>query len=292
MRMRLPAMVALTLSLALPARAQQQFQIYAQVADSSGNPPSTLETTDFRVSESGAPAKVVKVESITRSVKLQLLVDNGLGSQNLGTLREGLRSLLEALPEGLETTLVTTAPQPRFLVRATTDKKALLDGLGRLSPDSGAGRFVESLLEATQRTERDKAEHLSVIVMVGTTRGDADLREGDVNRIFDRIRKFPTIVHVVLLSSTQSDGGAQTQLGVAVTKGTGGRYENIAAASRLATLLPELGKLVADTSAKQAQQFRLTIERPASAKGDLGQISATLDKSGLALTGLSMNGAP
>jgi hypothetical protein len=76
---------------------------------------------------------------------------------------------------------------------------------------------------------------------------------------------------------------------MAVTEMTRGRYENIAAATRLATLLPEIGKQVADSNKKQTTQFRLTVERPAGASGDLGKVSAGA-RNGLILQGLSMDG--
>ncbi len=82
-------------------------------------------------------------------------------------LKDGIKGLVEALPENLEVTIVTTAPQPRFLVRPTTDKAMMIEGLSRLAPDTGAGRFVESMNEATQRIEKDKTDHFPVIIIVG-----------------------------------------------------------------------------------------------------------------------------
>jgi hypothetical protein len=97
---------------------------------------------------------------------------------------------------------------------------------------------------------------------------------------------------VVLLNSTtgSASGGAnQTQVGMAVTEATRGRYESIAAPTRLATLLPEIGKQVAASHEKQSHQFRLTVERPAGAKGDVGQVGAGA-RGGLQVRGLSMDG--
>jgi hypothetical protein len=255
---------------------------------------ATLEPTDLKIQEAGLDAKIVAVEPITWPTKLQVLVDNGVGlGGNFQILREALKGLLDTLPEGMEVTLVTTAPQPRFLVRATTDKKVLTEGLGRLSPDDGTGRFVDSLAEAAQRVERDKSDHFPVILTAGTTVGDSNVLERDVNRIFDRLKGRPAIVHVVLLTVTGGTaatlGANQTQVGLAVAKYTSGRYENIAAITRLTTLLPELGKQVAASHAKQSRQFRLTVERPAGAKGELDQIAAGA-RSGLVLRGLSMDG--
>jgi hypothetical protein len=296
MRSKLLAAVVLVLcSFTRDADAQQQqFQLYASVADVTGNSVKTLEPTDLRVMEGGVEAKVIKVEPVNWPVKVQLLLDNGigLGSGNIQILKDGVTGLIQALPDKLEVTIVTTAPQPRFLVRPTTEKAMMLEGLGRLAPDSGAGRFVESMNEATQRIEKDKSDHFPVIIMAGTSSGDANVMERDVKRIFERIQKRPTTVHVVLLNSTtgSASGGAnQTQVGMAVTEATRGRFENIAAPTRLATLLPEIGKQVAAAVEKQSSQFRLTVERPAGAKGDLGQVGAGA-RSGLTLRGLSMDG--
>jgi hypothetical protein len=279
---------------ATDARAQQQFQIFASVADASGKALTALEPADLKVMEDGVDAKVVKAEPVNWPVKVQLLVDNGvgLGGGNIQTLKDGIKGLIEALPDNLEVTIVTTAPQPRFLVRPTTDKAKLIEGLGLLSPDSGAGRFVESMNEATQRIERDKTDQFPIIISFATSSGDANVRDNDVKNIFARIQKKPTTVHVVLLNATtgSSSGGAnQTQVGLAVTQATRGRYESIAAPTRIATLLPEIGKQVAESVAKQSKQFRITVERPAGKSGDLGKVSAGA-RNGIALLGLSMDG--
>lgn len=295
MRSKLLMGVAVALCVASgDVRAQQQVQLYASVADVTGKPVATLEPADLKVLEGGVEAKVVKVEPVSWPVKVQLLVDNGigLGGQNIQSLKDGIKGLIEALPENLEVTIVTTAPQPRFLVRPTTDKAMMIEGLSRLAPDGGAGRFVESMNEATQRIEKDKTDHFPVIISSATSSGDANVLERDVKRIFERIQKRPTTVHVILLNSTtgSATGGAnQTQVGLAVTQATRGRYESIAVPTRLATLLPELGKQVAASHEKQSHQFKITVERPAGKSGELGQLSAG-GRSGLVLQGLSTDG--
>jgi hypothetical protein len=295
MRSKLLMGVALALCIAGGGvRAQQQIQLYASVADVTGKPVATLEPADLKVLEGGVEAKVVKVEPINFPVKVQLLLDNGigLGGQNVQSLKDGVKGLIEALPENLEVTIVTTAPQPRFLVRATTNKAMMIEGLSRLAPDSGAGRFVESMNEATQRIEKDKTDHFPVIISSATSSGDANVLERDVKKIYERIQNRPTTVHVILLNSTtgSATGGAnQTQIGLSITQATRGRFENIAVPTRLATLLPEIGKQVAASHEKQSHQFKITVERPAGKSGELGQLSAGA-RSGLALQGLSLDG--
>lgn len=287
------AAVVLLCAAAAAAHAQQQFQVFASILDGGGRPVASLEPADVRVMENDVAATVVKAEPIAWPVKLQLLVDNGvgLGSGNLIHLRNGVRGLIEALPAGIELTLVTTAPQPRTVVRPTSDREAMLKGVDLLAPDSGAGRFVESLSEATQRIEKDTSDHFPVIVALGSTAGDRNVMERDVERLMQRLQRRPATVHVVLLvGTTSASGGAnQTEVGLAVTKMTGGRYEGINAPVRLATLLPELGAQVATSHERQSRQYRITVQRPAGASGALGAISLAT-RTGLRAAGLSLDG--
>src|SRR5207247_8309527 len=98
---------------------------------------ATLQPTDIHVMENGVQANVLKIESVSLPVKLKLLVDNGvgLGGDNISHLRNGVRGLLEALPPGVQVTFVTTAGQPKFLVRPTTDRAAMMKGLALLAPE-------------------------------------------------------------------------------------------------------------------------------------------------------------
>jgi hypothetical protein len=291
-----PLLIVLAL-VAMPAgpTGQQQFTVFASIVDVTGYPVETLEPEDIRVTENDADAKVVKVEPIDWPTKLQILVDTGigLGGTNFIHLRNGLRGLIEALPPGIEVTLVATAPQPRFLVRGTADREAIMKGLALLATESGAGRFVESLNEATQRIERDKGNYFPIIITMATNAGDLNVMERDVERIIKRLEQRPTTVHVVLFSGGAGStigGGNQTQVGLGVTNFTRGRYENINSGTRIATLLPELGAQVAKSHDLQSHQFRITVQRPAGASGPVGNVrlgaGASVNVASLSFDGL------
>ena len=130
----LPVLITVALS-GVALSAQAQFTLLASfVEPGSGNPVETLTPADVQVTEDGLTATVVKVEPVVRSVKVQVLIDNGVGiGRNIVELRNGVRRLLEALPPDTDTTLVTTAPQARFLVRATKNRDELLKGVDRLT---------------------------------------------------------------------------------------------------------------------------------------------------------------
>ena len=57
----------------------------------------------------------------------------------------------EKIPEGVEVSMYTTAPQPRPIGKPTTDKQQLLKAIGLIAPDSGAGAFFDALFEAANR---------------------------------------------------------------------------------------------------------------------------------------------
>jgi len=263
--------------------AQQQFVLFLSMLDAKGNAPAALTAEQINLTEGGESLTVLKVEKIDWPVKVQVLVDNGagLGNENLIHIRNGVRDLMKALPSEVEVSLYTTAPQPRNVVRPTMDRLQLMQGADRIAPDSGSGRYIESLNEATQRIERDKTSHFPVIISVATSVGDTNVMERDVERLWKRLNERPTTVHTVLLSGGSRNVNSvtaanQTQVGLAVKELTGGRYENIAAASRLATLLPEIGEQVAASHQRQSQQFRLVVERAKGKSGQLGPLGGSL----------------
>jgi len=260
-------------------RAQQPFVFFASIADSSGVPVASLAPDDVKIVENGVEGKIVKIEPIDWPIRVQLLVDNGAGlGEALVQIRNGLKGLVMAMPDGIELSLITTAPQPRNIVRPTTDHQAILQGIDRITPDSGAARFVEALNEAAARVDKDKGNYFPVVVILGSTTAEgSQVLERDVQRMLQRFSDRAATVHVIMVSTgTRSDstlsGANQTNIGIAVSKQTGGRYEAIAASTRIATLLPEIGEQVAKSHARQSHQFRITFQRPNGASGAIGEI--------------------
>lgn len=98
-----------------------------------------------------------------------------------------------------------------------------------------------------------------------------------VEQLKKRLATFAVTVHVVMFSSSArstlgGSGGVQTNVGISAADITGGRYENTAVASRLATVLPEIGDQVALSHTRQSRQFRITFERPGGGSGPIGDI--------------------
>ena len=296
MRFKALAAVALVAIAATGVLAQNQpnskvVTVFAKLVDGTGKPAETLTPDDIKITEDNSPAAISGIQVVDWPLKVQLLLDNGVGfgSENLTILRNGARGFIEKLPEGTELTIITTAPQPRFLVRATPNKVLQQQGVDRLTLDTGTGRFIESLAEATQRIERDKVDHFPVIVSVATTAGDTNVMERHVTAAVRRMEQKPIVLHVAMLSAGTGTGGAnQTEVGIQLTKFTGGRYEPLSAAQRIASLLPELAEQIGQSYGGPGKGlFKITIERPKS--GPLGQLSVT-SAGALRPVALSMDG--
>jgi len=271
--------------------AQQQFQFFLSAANASGARVSDLRLDEVAVSEGGQPARVVRIDPITWPVKVTVMVDNGMGTGNfLVQYRNGLKGFFDALPTGVEASLLTLAPQPRWVVRRTNDRVQLMNGVDRISPDSGGARVLDALIEESDRIEkenRDTTTYFPVVVLMSTTGPEGSTpRDRDLERMVRQIRARGARVHVVMLGTNQTSpnsivGARQVQAGKLLADETGGRYEAIAAATRIATLLPEYGKLVADAHAFQSQQYIVTVERPAGATGALGELAMGVTRPGL-----------
>jgi len=263
--------------------AQKEGQLFVKIVGSDGKPVEDLKTGEVTVTEDGAECKTVKVEPIDWPMKVQILIDNGkINTNPINPLRDGLTALLEAIPEGVEVAMYTTAPQPRPIGKPTTDKQQLLKSMALIAPDSGAGAFFDALSEAAARTDKDKTPHFPVILMIGSDLGRSDVRDRDFQKLQENIIKHAMTVHIIVASGGAgggaSGGALQTDLGLALTKLSGGRYENITGGTRLATLLPEYGKRIAESNAKQSHQFRVTYERPTAKRGT--QLGTSISRPG------------
>jgi hypothetical protein len=290
-RFRLTATALLLCSAVLTLDAQKQLALIATVSPASGSDTS-ITARDVSVTENGAALGVSKVELLPRLPKLLILIDNGSGlpASALGELRNSVKAFLREMPPGLETTLITTAPQGRTLQAPTTDRERLLMAVDRIAPDAGTGAFVESVRDAMERIDKDKDESAAyAVVNVATTSGNLRFRENDVKMISEMAARRHPVVYTVLLNviSAASLGGAQIEIGKGLAEMTGGRFETIGLTNRLTTLLPEIGATVAKLLGNGTHQLRVMVER--STSGPLGQVR--IDIPGLQVMQLTLDAA-
>jgi hypothetical protein len=275
--MRRLLFVLATLTCVVPAAltAQRQLTLLITVANDDGTELSGLTADDLRIMEDDVDCRLVTIEPAEQPLKIQVLVDNGVGmGSGHGILRDAVRAFVEAVPDGVEITLVTTSPRPRVLVRQTASRQEVLDGVERLARDSGGGRFSASLMEAAERISRD-TPHSPVIVSVATPSGSDDMRDSDFRRMRERLRDSGATVYVVMYADVQGQvqGERQIEIGQLLAEASGGRFELLNSINGLARLLTEIAeRATAATGGGAGRQFRVTFERPEGRSGELGRM--------------------
>jgi hypothetical protein len=156
-------LLVLTLITSGVAYAQNQVKpnqllVFISAVDASGAPVTDLKPEEVAMTEDGAPGKVVSLDRHQLPVKLTVAIDNGKDSTTaLTSLRTGLTGLVEALPPDVEVTLVTMS-QPQTVVRPTTDRAQITQGISRLSRPAGSRSSAKPCRYATHREGLQRQE--------------------------------------------------------------------------------------------------------------------------------------
>jgi hypothetical protein len=282
MRRALFTLIVAAVALMAPVSAQKQGQMFLSLTSPDGKRVEGLKADEVAITEDGMACKTLKVEAIDWPTKLQVLVDNGRSNTNpINPLRDGLKEFFAQMPDGVEMSMYVTAGSPHPIVKPTTDKQKLIDAIAIIAPDSGAGQFFDALLEASERVDKDKMPNIPMIVMIGSDFGAMRALDRDFQKLQQNVFNHGITTHVLLNVTSQGGvaGGGQVDLGLNVAKFSGGRYESFNGVTRLTTLLPEIGKQVAQSIALQSHQYRITYEKPAKAK-ERAAIGAELKREG------------
>ena len=310
-RGRIRALAAGTLALALTASVSsgvlaqsEDFHFIIAVSDAQGRPVADIRRDEILMSENGIAHEILKIEPFRVPVKLTVAVDNGpLSGDALGHYRTGLTALVKTLPQDIEFTLVSTSPQPRMVVRPTTERQRILRGVNGFAPEQESPRFTDALVEFSQRLQRElketrRLDSLPILVMISTTASDAVSYEvPEISRALGFLKARKAKVYVTTISTRIGAGAAQINdnrqalIGIPVTELTRGRYEALSASSRLATLLPEFGREIAALHRKHANQLLVTARRAEDVTGPVRNPRIEVTRSGL--TGqVSLDGLP
>jgi hypothetical protein len=292
---------AVTLTSSSVARAQQnqlppnQLQIFISAVDASGNAVTDLKPEEISMQENGAPGKVLSLDKHQLPIKLTIAVDNGReATAALATMRTGLTGLVEALPADVEVTLITMT-QPQTVVRPTTDRAQITQGISRFGVDSrGISKFSETILEYSQRIDKDfrdkKLTYAPMLLMVSTSTPEYESVQPEtltkaLNTLLNRGARVSVMMFTSTPTNTESVAnmtqGRQALVSMPIVKASRGKFEALVNFNQLGTMLPEWGKEIALNHTKQTTQYRAVIERPGGATGQLNNLALRLTRPGL-----------
>jgi hypothetical protein len=295
---------------AIVGRAQERLEVFILAADRNGDAITDLKTSEITWTEDRVPGQVLGLERVNYPVKVTVLVDNGLGENMLVHLRSGLRKFFEGLPDDVEVALIATAPNPRWLVKPTSDRVQIEKGINLLTPENDwPGRFSDALVEYSRRLEAEfgrrksvetRLPYMPVVLSIGSTSHDgSQIRLDEVKRMLTALRDYGAQTNFVMVTgcaagarrgdaACRSDGysdineGGTVSIAKAAQELTRGRYDAItgAASSSLNRILPEIATQIAARHARQTLQYRVSLERPPQATGPIKNVSVMLAREG------------
>jgi len=304
------------LLVAVVLHAQEPLTLFVSATDASGKPVTDLKAEEVAMSENGVAGKVTAAEKFSLPIHLTIGLDNGPGSdQARGFYKNGLEGLIKALPEDVEVSIISMAPQPRVVVKSTPNRDAILKGINQVAPDSeNSARFTDTLVEYSQRLDKEsqankdkKLTYAPYLMIVSTTAAEASSYQiPAIEKAMAAFARLGARLSVAMTTSrnaaslnqrtgtpsaaggpTASDdvqdlnNGRQALIAIPLTKQTQGKYEALAQPSALQTILPEWGKMIAAIHTKQVNQYKLTIARPNGATGPLNNLDMRFTRQGL-----------
>jgi len=244
---------------ALPAAALGQaspVSVYASVVDGSGHPVQGLTAADFKVSEDKVSREVLSVAPATERLTVALLLDNTQAASGATQMiRDGAQAFVKTLAGKAEIAIITFGDRPTIVQDYTTDQKRLLDAIGHVFAQSGAGAyFDDAILEVSKGFEkRGTARPVIAALLVEDPH---EFSNRYYQQVLDELDKSGATLDVLALGQPS---GAQTdelrnrnQVLALGTERTGGRRDQLLA-------IPGAMQQLAE---ELANQYVVTYARP------------------------------
>ena len=251
-------------AIAAPSAQTLQRGIYTSVLSKDGVPVPDLTPADFVVREDKLAREVLRVEPAVAPMQVALLVDNSQrSSANMRDIREATNEFIKGLTGGPvknEVAVITAAERATIMVDYSTDQAKLLKGAGPLftQPNSGA-YMLDAILETTRGFKKREAPR-PVVVAIVTNGPEFSNRYRD--QVVGALIDTGASLHIIMVGLPPADvntveGRERAYIYSEGTEKTGGRYDNVLAASGL----PGRMKQVAS---ELTHQYLVTYARPQS----------------------------
>jgi VWFA-related protein len=245
---------------ALHAQAQQR-AIYTSVLDKEGNPVEGLTVADFVVREDNVAREVLRVEPATAPMQIALLVDNSQRSNStIRDIRDAAAEFIKGVTgTGMknEVAVIAVAERPTIHVDYTSDQAKLLKGAALFpQPNSGA-YMLDGILETSQGLKKREATR-PVLVAIATNGPELSNRYHD--QVLRPMNDIGASLHVVMVGPpptdfTTDEGRERAYVFATGSEDSGGRYDNVLAASALPARLKQVAN-------ELTHQYLVTYARP------------------------------
>jgi len=244
------------------AHAQtQQRGIYTSVLDKDGNPVEGLTPADFVVREDNVAREVLRVEPATAPMQIALLVDNSQRSgANIRDIRDAAAEFIRAVTgTGMknEVAVIAVADRPTLLVDYTTDQAKLLKGAALFTQPNSGAYMLDGIIETSQGLKKRGATR-PVLVAIATNGPELSDRYHDL--VLRPMTDIGASLHVVMVGPpptdfTTNEGRERAYVFATGSEESGGRYDNVLAASALPARLKQVAN-------ELTHQYLVTYARP------------------------------
>ena len=262
--LRRVAVASLALLALTVAHAQTlQRGIYASVLTKDGTPVLDLTAADFVVREDNLTREVLRVEPARAAMQIALLVDNSAASgRNIRDIRDAATEFIKGVTgNGMENevALITVGERPTILVDYTTDQAKLLKGAAIFSQPNSGAYMLDGIFETARALKKREARR-PVIIGIATNGPEYSNRYHD--QVVGAVSDAGASLNIVMVGPPPTDvvsneGRERALVFSEGTDTTGGRYDNVLAASAMGMRL----KQVAD---ELTHQYLVTYARPQS----------------------------
>ncbi len=250
---------------AILAQGSVQRVAYVSVLDAKGAPVPGLGPSDVVIREDGVAREVLRVEPATDPMQIAVLIDNSVISQRwLTPLRQGVTNLVDALTQPMGSgghnmiALIGLAERPTIFTDYTAEKKALLDGIGKIFPQvDSAAYLLDGVYETAVGFGRSDAPRPVILLVTGEGPDYSTRPRSAVLSALDRVDGLE--FQAVVVGQMSDDRSVQAQdREVVLSQGTeshGGRERVLLSAVSLPGALSTL-------AAELRAQYRVVYARP------------------------------
>jgi len=255
------SVVLVLLALAAPRAQTLKRGIYASVLDKDGMPVPNLTPADFIVREDNIAREVLRVEPATAPMQIALLVDNSAASsRSIRDIRDATAEFIKAVTSnGMknEVALITVAERPTIIVDYSTDQAKLLKGAAIFTQPSSGAYMLDGILETSRALKKREATR-PVVVGIATNGVEYSNRYRD--QVIGALNDAGASLHIVMVGApptdvTTNEGRERAYVYSEGTESTGGRYDNVLAASAMGMRLRQVGD-------ELTHQYLVTYARP------------------------------
>jgi Ca-activated chloride channel homolog len=252
----------LLLQTASPRAQALQRSMYVSVLDAMGAPVPDLGPSDFVVREDNLAREILRVELATTPMNVALMVDtSSAANRNIRDIREAVTEFVRSITATdvkHQMAIIAVGERPTVLVDYTSDQAKLLKGAGPIFAATQSGAYLlDGVIEASKGLKKREAQR-PVIVSIATNGPEFSNRYHD--QVLKALNEVGASFHIVMIGPPPTDiistEGRERSIAFSEgTESTGGRYDNVMAASALPNRLKQVAN-------ELTHQYLVTYSRP------------------------------